>query len=84
MGNMRSHHVKIVRGILEERGAKVMYFPTYSFDLNPVEKMWFKIKALLRGWKVRNLDLLPNEVRMALTSVSQMDCLRWFGASAYC
>ena len=46
--------------------------------------MWSKMKALLRGWKVRSLDLLPDAVRMALASVSQLDCLHWFVASAYC
>ena len=84
MDNMRSHHVKAVREVLEEKGMKVLYLPPYSPDLNPIEKMWSKMKALLRGWKVRSLDLLPDAVRMALDSVSQLDCLHWFVASAYC
>ena len=58
MDNMRSHHVKAVREVLEEKGMKVLYLPPYSPDLNPIEKMWSKMKALLRGWKVRSLDLL--------------------------
>ena len=74
MDNMRSHHVKAVREVLEEKGMKVLYLPPYSPDLNPIEKMWSKMKALLRGWKVRSLDLLPDAVRMALDSVSQLDC----------
>lgn len=65
-------------------GMKVLYLPPYSPDLNPIEKMWSKMKALLCGWKVRSLDLLPDAVRMALDSVSQLDCLHWFAASAYC
>ena len=84
MDNMRSHHVKAVREVLEEKGMKVLYLPPYSPDLNPIEKMWSKMKALLRGWKVRSLDLLPDAVRMALDSVSQLDCRHWFAASAYC
>ena len=84
MDNMRSHHVKAVREVLEEKGMKVLYLPPYSPDLNPIEKMWSKMKALLRGWKVRSLDLLPDAVRMALDSVSQLDCRHWFVASAYC
>ena len=75
MDNMRSHHVKAVREVLEEKGMKVSYLPPYSPDLNPIEKMWSKMKALLRGWKVRSLDLLPDAVRMALASVAQLDCL---------
>ena len=84
MDNMRSHHVKAVREVLEEKGMKVLYLPPCSPDLNPIEKMWSKMKALLRGWKVRSLDLLPDAVRMALASVSQLDCLHCFAAFAYC
>ena len=39
MDNMRSHHVKAVREVLEEKGMKVSYLPHYSPDLNPIEKM---------------------------------------------
>ena len=42
MDNMRSHHVKAVREILEAKGMKVLYLPPYSPDLNPIEKMWSK------------------------------------------
>ncbi len=43
MDNMRSHHVKAVREILEAKGMKVLYLPPYSLDLNPIEKMWSKM-----------------------------------------
>ena len=39
MDNMRSHHVKAVREVLEEKGMKVLYLPPYSPDLNPIEKI---------------------------------------------
>lgn len=84
MDNMRSHHVKAVRELLEGKGMKVLYLPPYSPDLNPIEKMWSKMKALLRGWKIQNLEALPDAVRMALASVSPLDCHHWFAASAYC
>ena len=67
MDNMRSHHVKAVRKILEERSLKVLYLPPYSPDLNPIEKMWSKMKAILRGWKIRSLHLLPDAIQKALS-----------------
>ena len=73
MDNTRSHHVKAVRKVLEEKGMQVLYLPPYSPDLNPIKKIWSKMKALLRGWKVQSLDLLPDAVRMALASVSQLE-----------
>lgn len=74
MDNMRSHHVKAVREILEEQGMNVLYLPPYSPDLNPIEKMWPKMKALLRGRKIRNPEDLPDAVRIAPTSVSSLYC----------
>lgn len=84
MDNMRSHHVKAVREILEAKGMKVLYLPPYSPDLNPIEKMWPKMKAILRRWKIRTLDLLPDVIQNALSCVSPLDCFRWFAASDYC
>ena len=84
MDNMRSHHVKAVREILEAKGMKVLYLPPYSPDLNPIEKMWSKMKAILRKWKIRCLEQLPDAIERALACVSQLDCLHWFLASNYC
>lgn len=84
MDNMRSHHVKAVRETLEAKGMKVLYLPPYSPDLNPIEKMWSKMKAILRGWKIREMASLPDAIHNALTCVSPLDCLHWFASSAYC
>ena len=84
MDNMRSHHVKAVREILEAKGMKVLYLPPYSPDLNPIEKMWSKMKAILRKWKIRCLEQLPDAILRALACVSQLDCLHWFLDSDYC
>ena len=48
MDNMRSHHAKAVRQLLDSSGIRYLYLPPYSPDLNPIEKMWSKIKANLR------------------------------------
>ena len=84
MDNMRSHHVKAVREILEAQGMKVLYLPPYSPDLHPIEKMWPKMKAILRKWKIRCLEQLPDAIERALACVSHLDCLHWFLASDYC
>ena len=59
---MRSHHVKAVREILGEKGMKLLYLPPYSPDLNPIEKMWSKMKAILRKWKIRCMDQLHDAI----------------------
>ena len=49
---------------------KVLYLPPYSPDFNPVEKMWSKMNAILRCWKIRSLDLLPDAIQKALLCFS--------------
>lgn len=44
-----AHKVKGVRESIEARGAKLTYLPPYSPDLNPIEMIFAKLKALLRG-----------------------------------
>jgi len=58
MDNASPHKVKGVVDAIEEKGAYVLWLPTYSPDLNPVEQLWSKIKALLRKVKARSLDAL--------------------------
>lgn len=78
MDNMRSHHIKRVAEVLENAGMKLLYLPPYSPDFNPIEKMWSKIKAVLRKLKARTVDALPKAIELAFESVSSSDCMGWF------
>ena len=69
MDNMRSHHVKAVREILEAKGMKVLYLPPYSSGLNPIEKMRPKMNAILRKWKIRYLEQFPDAIQRAILAV---------------
>ena len=53
-------------------------------DMNPVEMLWSKVKALLCKWECRTAELLPKTVSCALLRVSQRDCVGWFKADGYC
>lgn len=65
MDNMRSHHAKDVKAILDQFGIHYLYLPPYSPDLNPIEKLWSKIKAFLRKEKVRIAEELPAAIERA-------------------
>ena len=84
MDNMRSHHVKEVAETLHAAGIELRYLPPYSPDMNPIEMLWSKVKALLRKWECRTAELLPKTVSCALLCVSQRDCVGWFKADGYC
>ena len=83
MDNMRSHHVKTVKEILDASGIKYFYLPPYSPDLNPIEKMWSKIKAYLRKEKIRIVSGLPDAIERAFSIVTVSDCLGWFRSCNY-
>lgn len=51
--NISYHKVKCVREIIEKTGTKLECIPLYNLDLNPIEKVYSKIKAILRKLKCR-------------------------------
>ena len=83
MDNMRSHHIKAVSELLFQHHIQLLYLPPYSPDLNPIEMMWSKMKAILRKWKIRIEDQLGDAVTRALAQVSSLDCQHWFQHAGY-
>ena len=60
--NLSSHKVSGVREAIEGVGATMRYLPPYSPDLNPIEKFFSKLKALLRKAEQRTVDGLWNAI----------------------
>lgn len=83
MDNVRSHHAKAVKEVLDASGIKYLYLPPYSPDLNPIEKMWSKIKAYLGKEKVRMMSRLPDAVEKAFSTITASDCIGWFCSHNY-
>ena len=83
MDNMKSHYAKAVKNLLDSSGVRYIYLPPYSPDLNPIEKLWSKVKAFLRKFKARTLDALPNAIQNAFHAVTVSDCSGWFCFCGY-
>ena len=83
MDNMSSHHTKMVTKLLDDENISYKFLPPYSPDLNPIEKMWSKMKAYLKKKKVRLVDKLSYAVRSALETVCISDCNGWFRSCGY-
>jgi transposase len=47
MDNLSPHKSGQTTALIVNAGAEVLFLPAYSPDLNPIEKMWSKVKALL-------------------------------------
>lgn len=83
MDNLSAHKVKTVRRLIEERGARLIYLPPYSPDLNPIEKCWSKIKTYLRAVKARTYEALSEALRQALLTITEEDAKGWFASCGY-
>jgi transposase len=51
MDNLSSHKRQRVRELIEAAGARLVFLPPYSPDLNPIELIFAKVKQLLRSSK---------------------------------
>ncbi len=83
MDNLGAHKVKGVQAAIEARGAKLIYLPPYSPDLNPIEKYWSKIKTYLRAAKERTREGLEKALKEALTLITAEDAAGWFAGCGY-
>lgn len=83
MDNLGAHKVSGVIEAIEARGAKAIFLPPYSPDLNPIEKCWSKIKTYLRAAKARTRESLEKALKEALLLVSPNDAAGWFASCGY-
>jgi transposase len=56
MDNLAAHKVEGVREAIEAAGAILRHLPPYSPDLNPIEQVFAKLKALLRKAAERSVE----------------------------
>jgi transposase len=83
MDNLAPHKMPGIVTQIEAAGAAAWFLPPYSPDLNPIEKMWSKVKALLRKAKARTEETLLQAIRDALAAVSESDAINWFASCGY-
>jgi transposase len=83
MDNLGAHKPDKVRQLIEDRGAYLVYLPTYSPDLNPIEEAFSKIKQLVRKVGARSREALVEAIAQALAAVTTEDALGWFSNCGY-
>jgi transposase len=83
MDNLSPHKSEPTLRLIEAAGAEVLFLPAYSPDLNPIEKMWSKLKQALRSSEPRDLESLIRAIGLALASVTPRDAMNWFASCGY-
>jgi transposase len=81
--NLSSHKIVAARELIEAKGAELRLLPPYSPDLNPIEKLFSKLKALLRKAAHRTVDALWEEIGKILDTFSPHECANYFISSGY-
>jgi transposase len=83
MDNLTPHHSEPTLALIAAAGAQVLFLPAYSPDLNPIEKMWSKVKNSLRRQEARTVDDLVHALATALGEVTAQDAAGWFASCGY-
>ena len=83
MDNLASHKVVGIREAIEQAGASIWYLPPYSPDLNPIEKLWAKVKAWLRRVAARTIEALTQAVGDVLRRVDADECQAYLRSCGY-
>jgi transposase len=83
MDNLGSHKGKAVRQLIRSTGAKLLFLPKYSPDLNPIEQLFAKLKHLLRKAAARTLEALCAAVGEMLGAFTPQECANYFSNAGY-
>ena len=75
MDNWTVHHGEEIRDLVQEFGCELLYLPTYSPDLNPIEHLFAKVKAVIKKAKPDSIPQLIQSFCDAVLSVSYQHIL---------
>ena len=83
MDNLAAHKVAGVEDAIRATGASLLYLPPYSPDLNPIEQVFAKLKALLQGAAARTKEALWTTIGQLLDRFKPAECRNYLTNSGY-
>src|SRR3954470_13869674 len=83
LDKLGAHRTQRVRELIEARGADVVFLPSYSPDLNPIEEAFSKIKNIVRKAGARVREELVEAIARVLAAVTPEDAAGWFAHAGY-
>jgi transposase len=83
LDGLGAHRTQKVTELIEARGADLVFLPSYSPDLNPIEEAFSKIKQLVRKVGARTREALVEAIGRALAAVTPEDAAGWFAHAGY-
>lgn len=83
MDNLSSHKGAEVEELIATCGARLLFLPPYSPDLNPIEMAFSKLKTMLRTAAERTRDDLWNRIGRLIELFKPDECSNYFRHAGY-
>ncbi len=83
LDNLGSHKSKAVRNAIRAVGARLIFLPKYSPDMNPIEQVFAKLKTLLRKAAARTVDAISAAIGQLLGRFTPQECANYFKNAGY-
>lgn len=83
LDNLGSHKGKAVRHAIRAAGAKLIFLPPYSPDLNPIEQVFAKLKHWLRKAQARSIEETHRSIASILERFRPNECAAYLVNSGY-
>jgi putative transposase len=83
MDNLGSHKSSQVRQAIRDVGARLLFLPKYSPDLNPIEQVFAKLKTLLRKDAARTVDTVTTAIARILDAFPPQECANYLANAGY-
>jgi transposase len=83
LDNLGSHKAKAARAAVRARGARLIFLPPYSPDLNPIEQVFAKLKHLMRKAQPRDVQAAWRKVGQLLDLFSPEECANYLANAGY-
>ena len=83
MDNLAAHKSTPIKDAMEAVGARLLFLPPYSPDLNPIENAFAKLKAMVRKAAARSIEQLWDAIARIIQTYSPRECANYFAAAGY-
>jgi transposase len=83
LDGLGAHRTQKITDLIEARGADLVFLPSYSPDLNPIEEAFSKIKGIVRKVGARTREALEEAIAVALCALTPEDAAGWFAHAGY-
>ena len=83
LDNLGSHKGDAARKAIRAAGARIIFLPPYSPDLNPIEQVFAKLKTLLRKAAERSVEATWKRIGSLIKCFSAQECANYLKNSGY-